>query len=116
MPRLRSCAGTSHAMKRGAARIAGVLTIVNDLRADEIGLEAMRPALMLADWCVNEALPAFSEPPALMPDPRMDCGGLGSSPPRAARERGAGVMSYHRCCLSDDRRTASRHEFFGLNT
>jgi hypothetical protein len=39
-----------------AARIAGVITIVEDLRAKEIGLEHMEGALMLADWYVNEAL------------------------------------------------------------
>jgi hypothetical protein len=39
-----------------AARIAGVLTIVNGLGATEIGAEAMAGALTLADWYVNEAL------------------------------------------------------------
>jgi hypothetical protein len=38
-----------------AARIAGVLTLVEDLRAKEIGLEAMSGAVALADWYVNEA-------------------------------------------------------------
>jgi len=38
-----------------AARIAGVLTIVEDLEAREIGVEAMRNAITLADWYVNEA-------------------------------------------------------------
>ena len=39
-----------------AARLAGVLTIVTDFRADKIGLNAMEPALELADWYVNEAV------------------------------------------------------------
>jgi len=39
-----------------AARIAGVLTVVENLHAAEIGLSAMAPALTLADWYVNEAL------------------------------------------------------------
>jgi hypothetical protein len=38
-----------------AARIAGVLTIVEDLHANEIGVEAMRNAITLADWYVSEA-------------------------------------------------------------
>jgi hypothetical protein len=38
-----------------AARIAGVLTIVDDFRATTIGIEAMHSALTLADWYVNEA-------------------------------------------------------------
>jgi hypothetical protein len=39
-----------------AARIAGVLTVVNDLAAAEIGLNAMKSAIELADWYVNEAV------------------------------------------------------------
>lgn len=39
-----------------AARIAGVLTIVENIHATEIGIEAMRSALVLADWYVNEAV------------------------------------------------------------
>jgi hypothetical protein len=39
-----------------AARIAGVLTIVDNLQTDAIGMGAMEPALMLADWYVNEAV------------------------------------------------------------
>jgi hypothetical protein len=39
-----------------AARIAGVLTIVEDVHAPEIGINAMHRALVLADWYVNEAL------------------------------------------------------------
>jgi hypothetical protein len=39
-----------------AARIAGVLTIVEDFRATTIGVEAMRSALSLADWYMNEAI------------------------------------------------------------
>ena len=39
-----------------AARIAGVLTIVDDFRATEIGIDAMHSALTLADWYVNEAV------------------------------------------------------------
>lgn len=39
-----------------AARIAGVLTIVDDFRATTIGVEAMRSALTLADWYMNEAV------------------------------------------------------------
>lgn len=39
-----------------AARIAGVLTIVDDFRATEINVEAMHSALTLADWYVNEAV------------------------------------------------------------
>lgn len=39
-----------------AARIAGVLTIVDDLRAMEIGVGAMRSALALADWYLAEAV------------------------------------------------------------
>jgi hypothetical protein len=39
-----------------AARIAGVLTIVEDFRATTIGVEAMRSALSLADWYMNEAV------------------------------------------------------------
>jgi hypothetical protein len=39
-----------------AARIAGVLTIVDDFRAKEIGTDPMHAALTLADWYVNEAV------------------------------------------------------------
>ncbi len=39
-----------------AARIAGVLTIVADLRATEIRLPEMQSALALADWYMHEAL------------------------------------------------------------
>lgn len=39
-----------------AARIAGVLTIVDNIHATEIGIEAMHSALMLTDWYVNEAV------------------------------------------------------------
>jgi hypothetical protein len=39
-----------------AARIAGVLTIVEEIYAKEIGFEAMRGALTLMDWYINEAL------------------------------------------------------------
>jgi hypothetical protein len=39
-----------------AARIAGVLTIVEDLHAREIGLSRMQGAVVLADWYVCEAL------------------------------------------------------------
>ena len=39
-----------------AARIAGVVTIVEDLHAREIGLSAMQGAVVLADWYVCEAL------------------------------------------------------------
>lgn len=39
-----------------AARIAGVLTIVEDLHAREIGLDAMEGAVALVDWYVSEAL------------------------------------------------------------
>jgi hypothetical protein len=39
-----------------AARIAGVVTIVEDLHAREIGLLAMQAAVTLADWYVSEAL------------------------------------------------------------
>ncbi|MCO5132448.1 MAG: DUF3987 domain-containing protein [Xanthobacteraceae bacterium] len=39
-----------------AARIAGVLTIIDDFRASEIGIEAMHSSLTLADWYVNEAV------------------------------------------------------------
>ena len=39
-----------------AARIAGVLTIVDDYRAKEIGTDAMHAALTLADWYVNETV------------------------------------------------------------
>ncbi|PVE25956.1 hypothetical protein DC522_01575 [Microvirga sp. KLBC 81] len=39
-----------------AARIAGVLTIVADRQATEIGTPAMHAALTLADWYVAEAL------------------------------------------------------------
>jgi Protein of unknown function (DUF3987) len=39
-----------------AARIAGVVTIVEDLHAREIGLPAMQGAVTLADWYVSEAL------------------------------------------------------------
>jgi hypothetical protein len=37
------------------ARIAGVITIVEDLHATEIGKEAMCGAIALVDWYVNEA-------------------------------------------------------------
>ena len=37
-----------------AARIAGVITIVEDLHAREIGQSAMRSAIQLVDWYVNE--------------------------------------------------------------
>jgi uncharacterized protein DUF3987 len=39
-----------------AARLAGVLAIVEDVQAIEIGLDAMRGALALADWYVAEAV------------------------------------------------------------
>jgi hypothetical protein len=39
-----------------AAGIAGVLTIVEEIYAKEIGFEAMRGALTLMDWYINEAL------------------------------------------------------------
>lgn len=39
-----------------AARIAGVLTIIDDFRATEIGIDAMHSSLTLADWYVNEAV------------------------------------------------------------
>lgn len=39
-----------------AARIAGVLTIVDEHHASEISAHAMQSALALADWYVNEAL------------------------------------------------------------
>jgi Protein of unknown function (DUF3987) len=39
-----------------AARIAGVLTIVEDHQATEIGAAAMHAALTLADWYVAEAV------------------------------------------------------------
>lgn len=38
-----------------AARIAGVITIVGNLHAREIDAEAMRGAVTLADWYLNEA-------------------------------------------------------------
>jgi hypothetical protein len=37
------------------ARIAGVLTIIEDLHAEEISAEEMRSAILLGDWYVNEA-------------------------------------------------------------
>lgn len=39
-----------------AARIAGVLTIVDSIHATEIGIEAMHSALTLTDWYVNEVV------------------------------------------------------------
>jgi hypothetical protein len=39
-----------------AARLAGVLTIVEDHYAAEIGIEAMRSALTLVDWYVAESI------------------------------------------------------------
>ena len=39
-----------------AARIAGVITIVEDVHATEIGIAAMASALKLADWYLNEAV------------------------------------------------------------
>lgn len=39
-----------------AARIAGVLAIVADRKAAEIGMAAMAPALRLADWYLTEAV------------------------------------------------------------
>jgi hypothetical protein len=39
-----------------AARIAGVLTIIDEHHASEISAHAMQSALVLADWYVNEAL------------------------------------------------------------
>lgn len=39
-----------------AARIAGVLTIIDEHHASEISAHAMQSALALADWYVNEAL------------------------------------------------------------
>jgi hypothetical protein len=39
-----------------AARIAGVLTIVEDRQASEIGMSAMRGALQLIEWYLKEAL------------------------------------------------------------
>jgi hypothetical protein len=51
-----------------AARIAGVLTIVGDCAAAEIGVETMRSALKLADWYVNEAVRLQS---AARTDPRL---------------------------------------------
>ena len=51
-----------------AARIAGVLTIVDDRVATEIGAETMKSALTLADWYVNEAVRLQS---AARTDPRL---------------------------------------------
>lgn len=51
-----------------AARIAGVLTIVDDGGAAEIGVDAMSSALTLADWYVNEAVRLQS---AARTDPRL---------------------------------------------
>jgi Protein of unknown function (DUF3987) len=39
-----------------AARIAGVMTIFDDLHANEIGVVAMRNAVTIADWYVGETL------------------------------------------------------------
>jgi Protein of unknown function (DUF3987) len=39
-----------------AARIAGVITIIEDIDAKEIGIKATAGALELADWYINEAL------------------------------------------------------------
>jgi hypothetical protein len=38
-----------------AARIAGVLTIVDDIAVTEIGAKAMNNAIILVDWYLNEA-------------------------------------------------------------
>jgi hypothetical protein len=39
-----------------AARIAGVLTLYGDLRAEEIGVEALADGAVLAGWYLGEAL------------------------------------------------------------
>jgi hypothetical protein len=39
-----------------AARIAGILTVVDDIRAGSIGATAMRRAISLVDWFVGETL------------------------------------------------------------
>jgi hypothetical protein len=51
-----------------AARIAGVLTIIDKHSATEIGVETMHSALKLADWYVNEAVRLQS---AARTDPRL---------------------------------------------
>jgi hypothetical protein len=51
-----------------AARIAGVITIIEDIHAREIGEKIMAGAVILADWYVNEAL-RLSQ--AGMTDPRL---------------------------------------------
>jgi hypothetical protein len=71
-----------------AARIAGVLTIVNDFRATEIGIEAMHSALTLADWYVAEAVrlqrAARTDPRLLLAQQLLDW----------MRERGEDVIGF----------------------
>jgi Protein of unknown function (DUF3987) len=51
-----------------AARIAGVVTIVEDINAKEIGAQAMQGALTIVDWYLNEACRLRQ---AGMADPRL---------------------------------------------
>lgn len=51
-----------------AARIAGVLTVVDDINAGEIDIDAITNALTLADWYVSEALRLYQ---AARTDPRL---------------------------------------------
>ena len=71
-----------------AARIAGVLTIVEDFRATAIGVEAMRSALTLADWYMNEAVrlqqAARTDPKLLAAQQMLDW----------LRERGKDVIAF----------------------
>lgn len=51
-----------------AARIAGVITVIDEDRPRDIGADAMRGALALADWYLNEALRLHR---AARTDPRL---------------------------------------------
>jgi hypothetical protein len=53
---LRPEQGFAAKMAEQAARIAGVLTVIDDIKASEIGTGAMVSAIELADWYVQEAV------------------------------------------------------------
>jgi hypothetical protein len=65
-----------------------VLTIVEDFRATTIGVEAMRSALTLADWYINEAVrlqqAARTDPKLLAAQQMLDW----------LRERGEDVIAF----------------------
>jgi hypothetical protein len=86
--RPKSMSGT-RLYKEMAARIAGVITLVEDLHAPEISAEVMAGAITLADWYVNEALrlqQAGTFDPALIRAANL-LGWLQAQPDQTARFR-----------------------------